>query len=116
MSKMKKEIYTLQGGRVIDVRECLDARYGSRAERAERTKPTEEQIQKVNARNKANLCRMRMLEYIKLGDLFATWTYNPKIYRKPCGTCGRSIKSAGMKSSGSATSNGAPRGPGISTW
>ena len=78
MSKIKKEIYTLQGGRVIDVREYLDARYGSRAERAERTKPTEEQIQKVNARNKANLCRMRMLEYIKLGDLFATWTYNPK--------------------------------------
>ena len=55
MRRMKRETYTLQGGRVIDVREYLDARYGSRTERSERAKPTEEQIQKVNARTKANL-------------------------------------------------------------
>ena len=84
MSRMKRETYSLQGGRVIDVREYLDARYGSRTERAERAKPTEEQIQKVNARNKANLCRMRMLEYIKIGDLFATWTYEQAAEHEGC--------------------------------
>lgn len=77
--KIKRKTYRYRGGQVIDVEEYPDGRYGGRGQkRGEKEKPTEEQMRKVNAMNKARRCRQKMLLYIKEGDLFVTWTYAPK--------------------------------------
>lgn len=75
----KRKTYTLRNGTVIDVEEFHDGNYGAPGrQRKKKAKPTAEQMQKVNAINKARRCRQRMLEYIKPGDIWATWTYEVK--------------------------------------
>lgn len=72
----KRETRTLRGGDVIDVRENFDGNYGAPGvPRLKKSKPTKEQMVQVNLRNKANLCRLRMLAYMNYGDYFGTWTY-----------------------------------------
>lgn len=72
----KRKTYRLRKGAVIDVEEFHDGNYGAPGKKREKKgKPTAEQMQKVNALNKARRCRQRMLEYINPGDIWATWTY-----------------------------------------
>lgn len=73
INRKKREF---RGGEIIDIEENHDGRYGAPGKRREKKeKPTKEQMQKVNALNKMKRCRWRMLEYIRPGDVFATWTY-----------------------------------------
>lgn len=72
----RRKIYTFRKGEVIDVEENHDGNYGAPGKRRmKRAKPTKEQMQKVNAMNKARRCRHRLLQYFNHGDCFATWTY-----------------------------------------
>lgn len=74
MIKRKKTRY--RNGEIIDVEEYHAGKYGAPGvSRAKKRKLTKEQIQEVNARNKAKRCRQRLLEYFSEGDIFATWTY-----------------------------------------
>ncbi len=75
----KRKTYTYRQGGIIDVEEMHDGRYGGPGvKRQKRKKPTKEQMQIVNAQNKARRCRQRMLIYMKPGDIWATWTYEVK--------------------------------------
>lgn len=72
----KRKAYSFRNGDILDVEEFHDGRYGAPGEkRLKKAKPTKEQMQKVNALNKARRCRQRMLEYLDIGDCMATWTY-----------------------------------------
>ena len=76
---VKRKRYRFRKGDIIDVEELHDGQYGGPGKgRTPRAKPTEEQMQKVNARNKMQRCRRRLLEYFGPGDIFATWTYEVK--------------------------------------
>lgn len=46
--------------------------------RQKKRKRTEEEIRKINDRNKEKRCRRRLLEYFDKGDILATWTYEPQ--------------------------------------
>ncbi len=73
---IKRKRYYFRKGDIIDVEEFHDGRYGAPGhKRQKRAKPTQEQMQQVNAQNKAKRCRQRMLAYFKVGDILATWTY-----------------------------------------
>lgn len=73
---IRRKQYKFRKGDVIDVEEFHDGRYGAPGEkRQKRAKLTKEQMQKVNALNKAKRCRQRMLAYFHKGDIWATWTY-----------------------------------------
>lgn len=73
---VKRKTYRFRHGDIIDVEEYHDGKYGAPGmPRQKRSKPTSEQMQKVNAMRKARNCRHKMLEYIGPGDCFATWTY-----------------------------------------
>ena len=79
---IKRTKMFLRNGEVIDVSEFHDGRYGARGEkRGKRKKPTKEEMQKVNARNKTKKCRQRMIQYLNKGDLFCTLTY--KLEERP---------------------------------
>ena len=79
---IKRTKMFLRNGEVIDVSEFHDGRYGARGEkRGKRKKPTKEEMQKVNARNKTKKCRQRMIQYLNKGDLFCTLTY--KLENRP---------------------------------
>lgn len=74
-----RNTYRFREGDIIDVEEYHDGRYGAKGKkRLKKAKPTEEQMRKVNAQNKAKLCRQRLLIYFNPGDCFATWTYAVK--------------------------------------
>ena len=76
---IRRKQYKFRKGDVIDVEEFHDGRYGAPGEkRQKRAKLTKEQMQKVNAINKAKRCRQRMLTYFRKGDIWATWTYEVK--------------------------------------
>lgn len=76
---IKRKRYEFRKGDIVDVEEFHDGRYGGPGvRRVKRKKPTEEQMQRINAMNKAKRCRQRMLEYFKPGDIFATWTYETR--------------------------------------
>ena len=76
---VKRKQYRYKGGKIIDTEEYHDGRYGAPGQSRERKKkPTKEQMQKVNAWNKAKRCRQRLLEYFSTNDCFATWTYRPE--------------------------------------
>lgn len=76
---VKRKKYILRYGAVIDVEEYHDGRYGAKGvSRREKKNPTPEQVQQVNERNRARLCRRRLIEYFTPGDCFATWTYRPE--------------------------------------
>ncbi len=73
---VKRKRYSYKNG-IVDIEEYHDGRYGrSGTKREKKEKPTNEQMRLVNIRNKEKLCRQRMLEYIKPGDILATWTYD----------------------------------------
>ena len=64
---------------IVDVEEYHDGNYGHPGmKRTKKKKPTKEQMQIVNAMNKAKKCRWKLLEYFNAGDCFATWTYSLK--------------------------------------
>lgn len=72
----KRNTTHLRSGDIIDVEEHHDGNYGAPGKkRVKRAKPTKEQMQLVNAMNKARRARLRLLEYFRPGDCFATWTY-----------------------------------------
>ena len=76
---VKRKKYKFRKGDIIDVEEFHDGQYGGPGKgRTPRAKPTEEQMRAVNARNKMQRCRRRLLEYFGPGDIFATWTYEVK--------------------------------------
>lgn len=75
----KRKTYRFRKGAIIDVEEFHDGNYGAPGKnRIKKKKPTEEQMRAVNARNKAMLCRRKLLQYFTSGDIFATWTYEVK--------------------------------------
>lgn len=75
----KRKTYSYRDGEILDVEEFHDGRYGGPGtKREKKKKPTKEEMQRVNARNKQRLCRQRLLMYFNEGDCFATWTYEKK--------------------------------------
>ena len=75
----KRKRYIFRQGEIIDIEEFHDGNYGAPGgKREKREKPTKEQMQKVNAIQKAKRCRQRLLEYFTPGDCFATLTYEPR--------------------------------------
>lgn len=78
----KRKTTKLRGGDILDVEEYHDGRYGAPGmPRQKKRKPTKEDMQRVNAMNKAKLCQYRMLQYFSTGDYFATLTY--KVNERP---------------------------------
>lgn len=76
---IKRNTYKLRHGDVIDVEEHHDGNYGAPGEqRIKKAKPTKEQMRQVNAMNKVKRARLRLLQYFRPGDCFATWTYEEK--------------------------------------
>lgn len=66
----------LRNGDFLLVEEYHDGRYGAPGmSRQKKKKPTKEDMQKVNAMNKARLCQCRLLQYFSEGDYFITLTY-----------------------------------------
>lgn len=73
---VNRNTFSFRKGEIIDVEEYHDGRYGAKGKnRLDKAKPTEEQMRRVNALNKAKRCRQRLLIYFNPGDCFATWTY-----------------------------------------
>lgn len=59
-----------------EVEEYHTGRYGAPGmERVKKKKPTPEQVEKVNQRNKEKLCRRRLRRWFRKNDLFVTLTY-----------------------------------------
>ena len=78
----KRKTTRLRGGDVLAVEEYHDGRYGAPGmPRQKKRKPTKEDMQKVNAMNKARLCQYRLIQYFTSGDYFATLTY--KVSERP---------------------------------
>lgn len=78
----KRKTTKLRGGDVQAVEEYHDGRYGAPGlPRQKKKKPTKEDMQKVNAMNKARLCQYRLLQYFHPGDYFTTLTY--KVSERP---------------------------------
>lgn len=72
----KRKTTRLRRGNVLIVEEYHDGRYGAPGmPRQKKKKPTKEDMQRVNAMNKARLCQCRMIQYFIPGDYFATMTY-----------------------------------------
>lgn len=72
----KRKTYTYREGKIIDVEENHDGKYGAPGTgRVKKSKPTEEQMQRINHENKIRRCRQRLLEYFNPEDIFTTWTY-----------------------------------------
>lgn len=79
---IKRKTYRLRHGDVIDVEEYHDGRYGAPGKRRQKKKkPTKEQMEIVNAMNKAKAARQRLIQYFNLGDYFVTLTY--KVEERP---------------------------------
>ena len=78
----KRKTTRLRGGRVLAVEEYHDGRYGAPGmPRQKKRKPTKEDMQRVNAMNKARRCQYRLIQYFASGDYFATITY--KVSERP---------------------------------
>lgn len=74
---MKRKTWNLRKKDILYVEENHDGRYGAPGEkRKEKRKPTQEDIQKVNAYNKAKRAKLLLLEYFSTGDIWATYTYS----------------------------------------
>ena len=72
----KRKTTKLRRGDILAVEEYHDGRYGAPGmPRQKKKKPTKEDMQRVNAMNKAKLCQYRLLQYFTEGDYFATLTY-----------------------------------------
>ena len=73
---IKKKIYRLRGGTVLDIDEFHDGRYGGPGGKREKKREvTPEQMKEANHRTKVKNCQRRMLQYFRAGDCFATLTY-----------------------------------------
>ena len=73
---MKTKRVTYEFDNVIEREEYLDGRYGAPGERrAEKKKPTPEEVAQVNQWNKERKARHRLLKYFKENDYFITLTY-----------------------------------------
>ena len=60
----------------IEVEEYHSGRYGAPGQkRIPRKKPTPEQIEKINQRNKEKLCRRKLRQHFDVNDYFSTLTY-----------------------------------------
>lgn len=60
----------------IEVEEYHNGRYGAPGQRRQkRKKPTPEQVEKNNQRNKENVCRRKLREHFREGDYYVTLTY-----------------------------------------
>ena len=60
----KRVTHTFRKGDILEVKEYHDGRYGARGlPREKKRKPTPEQMAVVNAMNKAETARHRLLEY-----------------------------------------------------
>lgn len=80
---IKRKTFTLRNGEVIDVEEFHDGMYGAPGKkRQKKKKPTKEQMQKVNQKNKERRCRLKLLEYFSSGDWLITLTYQVR-FRPP---------------------------------
>lgn len=78
----RRKTTRLRGGDILDVAEYHDGRYGAPGvPRQKKKKPTKEDMQKVNAMNKARLCQHRLIQYFTKGDYFVTLTY--KVSERP---------------------------------
>lgn len=78
----KRKTTHLRGGDVLAVEEYHDGRYGAPGmPRQKKRKPTKEDMQRVNAMNKARRCQYRLIQYFTSGDYFATLTY--KVSERP---------------------------------
>lgn len=63
----------------IEVEESHSGRYGAPGqERIKKKKPTPEQMEKVNLRNKEKLCRRKLRKWFRKEDIWATLTYEVK--------------------------------------
>lgn len=72
----RRVIHTFRDGDVKEVKEYHDGRYGAKGlPREKKRKPTQEQMAIVNAMNKAETARHRLLEYFGKKDYFLTLTY-----------------------------------------
>lgn len=72
----KRVTHTFRKGDILEVKEYHDGRYGARGlPREKKRKPTPEQMAVVNAMNKAETARHRLLEYFGKEDYFLTLTY-----------------------------------------
>ena len=66
----KRVTHTFRKGDILEVKEYHDGRYGARGlPREKKRKPTPEQMAVVNAMNKAETARHRLLEYFGRGDV-----------------------------------------------
>ena len=82
----KRVTHTFRKGDILEVKEYHDGRYGARGlPREKKRKPTPEQMAVVNAMNKAETARHRLLEYFGKGDYFLTLTYRVEA-RPPAGS------------------------------
>ena len=78
----KRKTTRLRGGDILGVEEYHDGRYGAPGmPRQKKRKATKEDMQRVNAANKARRCQYRLLQYFEPGDYFATLTY--KVSERP---------------------------------
>lgn len=76
---VKRKKFKFRKGHIIVIEEYHDGNYGNPGgARTKKAKPTEEQMKKVNAINKAKRCQYKLLEYFNPGDCFATLTYEVK--------------------------------------
>lgn len=76
---VKRKTYEFKKNGIIEVNEYHDGCYGAPGKsREEKKKPTPEEMQIINHRNKVDRCRHRLLEYFTAGDTFAVWTYAVK--------------------------------------
>lgn len=67
---------TYRSRNAIEREEYHSGRYGAPGmKREKKKKPTPEQIEKVNQRNKEKLCRRKMRKWFRKEDLFITLTY-----------------------------------------
>lgn len=72
----RRVIHTFRDGDVKEVKEYHDGRYGAKGlPREKKRKPTQQQMEIVNAMNKAETARHRLLEYFGKKDYFLTLTY-----------------------------------------
>ena len=70
---IKRKTTKYRKGEIIDIEEYHDGQYGAPGKRRlKKAKSTEEQMQKVNAQNKAKRCRKRLLEYFNTGTFWQT--------------------------------------------
>lgn len=79
---VKRKTTRLRSGQYIEVEEFHDGNYGAPGcKRQKRNKASPEEIRMINHLNKVRRCRLRLLEYFNVNDIFATLTY--EVQKRP---------------------------------